>query len=435
MKPVLNSLRARTLGVKQRKPDRSGTRASVARARLTQAHTESRPKFIAVDFFCGAGGTTRGLIDAGGYVITGVDKERRCELTYVENNRNTHGDRAPPIFLARDVFPRTGEYPAGEQTELAAELSGAIAAARRQFPGVPLLFAICAPCQPFTTMSRYAMSEERLEKRDRDSNLLRSALFFVAEHDPELVLSENVAGISDPRFGGIWAEFRTDLEKLGFATGSKTVCVSRFGVPQYRKRSILLASKREQTAPSYLADLLEGELTVPERDPAAHAADVRSAIGHLPPLGAGETHPSIPNHRSRSLSELNLKRIGAAQPGETNRYLFDTEHGDLSLACQRRIREKGGGFNDVYTRMRPDTPSPTITTRSHSICNGRFGHYDTSQLRGISLREAAALQSFADDYVFYPTNQIEQVSRMIGNAVPPRLARFFADYLVGSLDR
>jgi DNA (cytosine-5)-methyltransferase 1 len=83
--------------------------------------------------------------------------------------------------------------------------------------------------------------------------------------------------------------------------------------------------------------------------------------------------------------------------------------------------------------MHPDGVSPTITTRSHSICNGRFGHYDTTQIRGISLREAAAIQSFTDDYVFYPTDQIEQVSRMIGNAVPPKLARFFADYLVRSL--
>ncbi len=87
-------------------------------------------------------------------------------------------------------------------------------------------------------------------------------------------------------------------------------------------------------------------------------------------------------------------------------------------------------FNDVYTRMRADRPSPTITTKCHSISNGRFGHYDTDQLRGISLREAAALQSFADEYVFYPTDQIETDRRMIGNAVPPKLASFFASYLV-----
>jgi DNA (cytosine-5)-methyltransferase 1 len=85
--------------------------------------------------------------------------------------------------------------------------------------------------------------------------------------------------------------------------------------------------------------------------------------------------------------------------------------------------------------MRPDHPSPTITTKCHSISNGRFGHYDTRQLRGISLREAAILQSFPDDYVFFPADQIEPVARMIGNAVPPRLARFFAGYLLTAIDR
>ena len=84
--------------------------------------------------------------------------------------------------------------------------------------------------------------------------------------------------------------------------------------------------------------------------------------------------------------------------------------------------------------MHPDKPSPTITTKCHSISNGRFGHYDTSQVRGISLREAAILQSFQEDYIFYPTDQLEPAARMIGNAVSPKLAAFFAEYLVNSID-
>ena len=81
-----------------------------------------------------------------------------------------------------------------------------------------------------------------------------------------------------------------------------------------------------------------------------------------------------------------------------------------------------------------DRPSPTITTKCHSISNGRFGHYDKDQLRGISLREAAILQSFPEDYVFYPDDQIEPLARMIGNAVPPKLAAFFASYLARSIE-
>ncbi|MFL6725884.1 MAG: DNA cytosine methyltransferase [Sphingomicrobium sp.] len=393
------------------------------------------PTFIAADFFCGAGGTTRGLIDAGGHVIAGIDKEQRCERTYVENNTNEHGDHTPPAFLARDIFPKSKDYPEGEQDELAAELRDLLRESRSKYPGVPLLFAICAPCQPFTTVSRYPMSEARLDKRLRDSNLLRAALVFVREHKPDLVLSENVAGISDPRFGGIWEEFRDELEKLGYATGTQTVCASRFGIAQRRKRSILLAVRKDRVASQQLN--LTGSLLVPDADPQAPALTVAEVIGHLPPLGVGEAHPTIPNHRTRWLSELNRKRLKAAKPGETNRYMENTEFGDLSLDCHRRVNAKlkTRGFNDVYTRMRPDGPAPTITTRSHSVSNGRFGHYDTAQVRGISLREAAAIQSFRDDYVFHPIDQIEPVSRMIGNAVPPKLASFFADYLVRSLRR
>jgi DNA (cytosine-5)-methyltransferase 1 len=411
------------------------TSGSARRRQLRPAESSNctTPAFIAADFFCGAGGTTRGLIDAGGHVIAGIDKELRCERTYVDNNINEHGDCTPPAFLARDVFEKSADYPDGEQDELAVELRELIAKARSRYPNVPLLFAICAPCQPFTTVSRYPMSADRLKKRGRDRNLLRAALVFVREHKPDLVLSENVAGISDPRFGGIWQEFREELEKLGYATGAETVCASRFGIAQRRKRSILLGVRKDRVTPERLS--LDGLIVVPNTDPQAAAASVAEVIGHLPPLGAGDVHPTIPNHRTRWLSELNLQRLMAAKPGETNRYMLETEFGDLSLACHKRVNAKlkNRGFNDVYTRMRAHGPAPTITTRSHSISNGRFGHYDTKQVRGISLREAAAIQSFRDDYVFHPIDQIEPVSRMIGNAVPPKLAQFFAHYLVRSL--
>lgn len=391
----------------------------------------SLPRFLAVDFFCGAGGTTRGLIDAGGYVMAGVDKEARCETTFVENNANSTLDRAKPLYLKRDIFPKSDEFPAGEQEELMAELDGLIPKFRAEAPGLPLLFAICAPCQPFTTLARKEMSEKRKEKRERDSNLLTEAASFVERYEPELVLSENVAGIKDPRYGGIWDEFRKKLTALGYATGSRVVCTSKFGVPQYRKRSILIAVRMDRVPRDRLAGLHDYELAVPDADASAVARTVKDAIGHLPALGAGEMHPDLPNHRTRSLSELNLKRLASAKPGESNIYLERTEHGDLSLACHRSVNERLDDrcFTDVYTRMRPDRPSPTITTRCHSISNGRFGHYDVGQVRGISLREAAALQSFEDDYVFYPKEQIEPVARMIGNAVPPRLARFFGGYL------
>lgn len=397
---------------------------------------EPGPAFLAFDFFCGAGGTTRGLIDAGGYVIGGIDKDRRCQSTYTENNRNESLDKSNARFLHYDIFPKEDEYPEGEQAELISELDTLLAGYRLKAPEAPLLFAICAPCQPFTKLAKKELSEKRRLGRDKDSNLLREAARFVERYQPEMVLSENVSGIGDAKYGGVWDEFRRHLEGLGYATGSKVVCVSRFGVPQYRKRSILVAVRRDLARAEHLTDVFGNELLVPEADPDATLLGVAAAIGHLPAIEAGETHPEIKNHRARTLSDLNLKRLSSAQPGASNAYMENTAFGDLSLDCHKRVNARLNDrcFSDVYTRMRPNSPSPTITTKCHSISNGRFGHYDMRQNRGISLREAAILQSFPDNYVFYPTDQIEPVARMIGNAVPPRLARFFAGYLVSSLD-
>jgi DNA (cytosine-5)-methyltransferase 1 len=180
----------------------------------------AEPAFLAVDFFCGAGGTTRGLIGAGGYVMAGIDKAGGCRETYVENNVNAVIDYSTPRYLDYDIFPATKTYPDGEQKKLLAELKELIPYYRGKAPRTPLLFAICAPCQPFTRLSRKKLSRKRKAGRERDSNLLREAVKFVAAFRPELVLSENVQGIKDPKYGGIWDEFRAALEKLGYLTGS-----------------------------------------------------------------------------------------------------------------------------------------------------------------------------------------------------------------------
>lgn len=260
------------------------------------------PRFLAVDFFCGAGGTSRGLIAAGGYVIAGIDKDGRCERTYSANNRNESLDYAATRFLNFDIFPRSRDYPDGEQRELVEKLSGLISYYRGKAKRVPLLFAICDPCQPFTKLSRKELTEKRRAGRDRDANLLSEACKFVKTFQPEVVLSENVSGIGDPKYGGVWEVFRRKLTRLGYATGSKTICASRFGVPQFRKRSILLAVRHDLVKPERFADIFGTELLVPDADPDAPIISVEEAIGHLPTIGAGEAHPFVPNHRTRTLA-------------------------------------------------------------------------------------------------------------------------------------
>lgn len=394
------------------------------------------PKFLAFDFFAGAGGTTKGLIDAGGYVIAGIDHDENCQETYIKNNKNSKLDKKRPKFLNFDIFPKTREYPEGQQKILVGEIESLISNYKKMAgKGIPLFFAICAPCQPFTRLANKEMTTERKAQRQRDSNLLREACKFVKRFKPEMVLSENVAGISGPKFGGVWEDFRKRLRRLGYTTGTKIVCTSKFGIPQYRKRSILLAVRKECLKPERFKDQMGSEIMVPESDPDSLTISVRQAIGHLPKLAAGKSHKKVPNHRTRSLSKLNYKRLSIAKPGETNRYLEKTKYGDLSLKCHKKAKAKHRQrcFTDVYTRMHPNRPSPTITTKCHSISNGRFGHYDIKQVRGISLREAAILQSFPENYIFYNDESLEAVARMIGNAVPPKLAGFYARYLAKSV--
>lgn len=401
---------------------------------MADGQTGMEPKFLAVDFFCGAGGTTRGLIDAGGYVVAGVDKVADCAETYERNNVNLTLDGAAARYLRRDVFEKSDDYPEGERDELIRDLWGLLGPLQEKHPHVPLLFAICAPCQPFTRLTQIQMTEARATGRMRDRGLLYQSLEYVREFCPEMVLCENVAGIQKEQYGGVWQEFMRELKAMGYVVGSAIVNAVRFGVAQNRKRSIMIAIHENAVKDGALPER-DGlsQLFVPEEDPDAKPLTVRDVIGHLPPIEAGSRHPEVPNHQSANLSEINRRRLEFLAPGESNAKFAGT---DLELECHRKMREKeaseldrnySAGFSDVYCRMDPDQPAPAITTKFFATSCGRFGHYE--QTRAISIREGAALQSFRDDYVFYGKS-IQQNAKMVGNAVPPKLSEFFARWMV-----
>ena len=383
------------------------------------------PRFLAVDFYCGAGGTTRGLLDAGGYVICGIDNDPNCRATYESNNHNAHLDGLGPTFVERDMFAATDAHPMGQQILIRERLRELIPRYQHQAPGVPLLFTICAPCQSFTKFKQTAMTPERQMARNRDESLLSQAIPFIEEFQPELILSENVVQIRRGRGAHIWKDFKDEIADLGYRVGDGDVCASKFGVPQFRRRSVLLGVHTRDEAKRGMA------LPIPSSDARSPRISALDAIGHFPPLEAGEAHETLANHVCRNLSLMNKRRLCALKPGEPNFKLDQIRSGeDLSLACHKRLEGTGKrGFGDVYTRMRPDRPSPTITTRFISASNGRFGHYDPDQIRALSIREGAALQSFPDSYEFMG-GSTERDAKMVGNAVPPRLAAYLAGWLV-----
>ena len=130
------------------------------------------PKFLAVDFYCGAGGTTRGLLDAGGYVIAGIDNDGDCQETYQRNNTNSTLDAVDPSFLAYDMFPASVDYPQGRQHKVMVALGELIPRYREMAKNVPLMFAICAPCQSFNKFVQRRLTENRISDRDREQDLL-----------------------------------------------------------------------------------------------------------------------------------------------------------------------------------------------------------------------------------------------------------------------
>lgn len=380
---------------------------------------------VAIDFFCGAGGMTNGLIRAGMHVLAGVDNEPLCAKTY-RQNRNKFGSR--PEYICKDIFPATKTHSTGQQAQISKELRVLLAGYKREtgLKKLNLVFAICAPCQPFTTISQLEMSEGRQFKRSNDSNLLLTTLSLISELRPAAIICENVEGIyKGPN--SVIAKFETELSAIGYRFKAKIINAAKFGVPQNRKRTIGIAFDLAKYADEF--DVLEQNLSLRK------LVTVEETIGHLPPLAPGETDRKIPNHRARALSELNLKRISCAPPGETNQYLKNTPYGDLSLGCHQRLEQRQGkpSFSDTYTRMRGDQVGPTITTRAISVSNGRFAHYDIKQNRALTPREAALLQTFPNGYVFFPEDSMEFASTLIGNAVPPKLAKFFGSYILDRL--
>ncbi len=324
-----------------------------------------------VDLFCGAGGLTNGLGSAGIDVRLGVDSDPDCEFPYTVNNK--------AAFLLQPV----------ESTE-ASEISDI-------FEGeISTLLAGCAPCQPF---SNYSLG--RSSQSDKRWHLLEHFSRLVQQVRPQLVTMENVPLLEREE---IFSSFMETLANEKFNVSYDVVNCADYGTPQKRRRLVLLASR---LAPIRL---------IPPTTPKGYHLTVRSAIGDLPPLEAGEYSDHDPLHQACKRSSLNLKRIQASTPGGS----WHDWNEELIAKCHHR--KTGRTFKSIYGRMEWEKPSPTLTTQFYDFGNGRYGHPE--QDRAISLREGAILQSFPSTYQFFPENATirkRKIGMLIGNAVPVSL--------------
>ena len=328
-------------------------------------------KISAIDLFCGIGGLSYGLKKSGIPVVAGVDLDASCKYAFEEN---VNGE-----FLFKDISDLSGN-------EIKKKYWGD--------DGIVKILMGCAPCQPFSTHANK-------NKNKRNSNkwhLLDEFRRLIDETNPEIVSMENVPNLSNQQVFKDFVQFLIDSEY--FVTYSNVYCPD-YGIPQKRRRLVLLAS-------TY------GEIhLLPKTHTPENYVTLEQAIGNLPPVVAGEICESDPLHKSRKLTEINLKRIKASKPNGTW-HDWDEE---LLLACHRK--NTGKTYKAVYGRMAWDEPSSTITTQFFSYGTGRFGH--PTQNRALTIREGALLQSFPADYKFCKDEKnisITQLGIHIGNAVP-----------------
>ena len=315
----------------------------------------------AIDAFCGIGGLTYGLRIAGIDVVAGFDVDVGCKYAYETNN-------VPTSFIEADVRDING-------VDLASRFGNS---KKRALVG-------CAPCQPFSAHTR------RSKKTD-DCELVREFARLVRECDPELVSMENVPGLAKH---SVFQELLNVLTSRGHSIAHGVRDFYFYGVPQRRRRLVLIASKF-------------GEVNLPKR--VDKFTTVSEYIRELDSIEHGETHTSDIAHRTLRLSERNLSRIRQSKPGG------DWRDWDSSLL---NPSQRTAYYPGPYGRMRWDAPAPTITTQFCYYSPGRFGHPE--QDRALSVREAALLQTFPPDYKLIDPNReqtIRELARQVGNAVP-----------------
>lgn len=342
-----------------------------------------------VDFFAGCGGMSWGFANTrqshlAFKVLAGVDINQEALDTYRVNVG------APGVVADIRELARTPQI----LGELIPELQ---ATAIR-----PLVFIGCPPCQGFSAHRK---------KDDRDdvrNNLLGAFATLVEHYRPDVVVIENVPEMLSGRFDRYYNGAAERLSKAGYVLNAAVLDLSRYAVPQRRRRAIVLGH-------------LDHRIEMPEPLLSRDAVrTVRDAIAHLSPVDSGRSDPNDLWHRAPAHIERILERIRKTPiDGGDRRSLSDEDQ----LECHRGVDNSSTpGFTDVYGRLRWDQPSVTITAKSSTPSCGRFLHPE--QHRNITVREAALLQGFPHDYQFQGSfvNQYRQ----IGEAVPPLFARSLA---------
>jgi DNA (cytosine-5)-methyltransferase 1 len=326
---------------------------------------KTETNLTAVDLFSGCGGLTQGLKNAGYEVLAAVELDEDAARTYSKNHPSVSVFQQDISILSPRVLMRSLNLKAGQLG----------------------LLAGCPPCQGF---SKLRTRNGAKKNRDRRNGLVHQIVKFAKVLQPKAVMLENVPKLATH---SSFKVLQSELRHLGYLVAFRIENAADFGVPQRRRRLIMLATKSVE--PKFAAKRSKRK-------------SVRDAIGHLskPNATRDKLHVSDMSRRSDKVLEIiaNIPKNGGSRKSLPTR---------LQLECHKRKK----GFNDVYGRMSWDEVSPTITGGCYNPSKGRFLH--PSQNRPITLREAALLQGFPKGYYFDHTLSQQAIALMIGNALPP----------------
>ena len=333
----------------------------------------------AIDLFCGIGGLSYGLKKAGIKVLAGIDQDSSCKYAFKKNNRAE--------FIDSDISEIDGDSLAQKYWNKENSIK---------------ILAGCAPCQPFSSHSH--------KVKDKKSGgkwfLLNQFKRLISETQPEIVSMENVPNLANK---DIFESFVSFLKINEYYVSYSNVYCPDYGIPQKRRRLVLLASRFSEIR------------LIDKTHSLGNYKTTREVIGDLPNVSAGEKPVNDALHYTSALTPINIKRIRASKPNGT---WLDWDE-NLRLQCHKK--NSGNTYKSVYGRMNWDEPSPTITTQFYNYGTGRFGHPE--QDRALTIREAAVLQTFPKNYKFYKNSEeisIKKLGIHIGNAVPVDLG-----YVIG----
>lgn len=382
----------------------------------------------AIDLFAGAGGLSEALKTSGFKVMGAIEYEEIFASSYKEN----HGDH----ILVEDICKVDCESFSNKFNIIPRELD---------------LLAGCSPCQGFSKQFKYKnkeLNEDLKVKEDSRNFLVFEYVRFVHYFQPKYIFFENVPGIVSHL-----EIFNSFIKKLtrktknfpGYDIDYHVVNAADYGVPQRRKRFVLIGKRRDLKQGNKIIKIFpEPTHYDPQRIKESDKkpwVTIKETISHLPKLEAGQTDEKDILHFSKGISEQNMVRMfytphnGGSRKDWPELFIaWPPETGiaplSLWLTCHKS-GEKKVGYGDVYGRMRYDSVSATLTGGCLSITKGRFAHPE--QNRGISAREAALIQTFPENYIFKGSK--EKIALQIGNAVPVKLGKVFMDSILRDLSK